>query len=143
MKMITVGASLLAVFIITACDISVDTSPSRSFDFDLQGTWVSNDPGVYDGKLVITHDRITVTGYGENQTPSPGGDDNKRPFKDITKGIALKGYSEQGKIFIEDGGLLLEGIAYTYWEESPPPAYTKLKFLGFTFGGRVEKLQCQ
>ena len=112
------------------------------FDSSLQGTWGSNDPAVYSGTLVIGYDRITIKGYNEGQTPS-GGNDNNRPFKGFTKGIALKGYSEEGEIYIEDGGLLQEGIPYTYWDDSPPPSYMKIKFLRFTFGSRAETLQNQ
>jgi len=139
MKITTVIAALLATFFIAACDVISDI---KSFDYTLQGTWVSNDSSKYSGSLEIDYDRITITGYSEGQTSS-GEDDNRRPFKNFTKGIALKGYSEEGKIFIEDGGSLQEGIPYTYWEESPPPDYKKFKFLRFTFGGRVEKLQNQ
>jgi predicted small secreted protein len=145
MKKNTVIAVLLAAFFVAACDgISGigGTSDIKSFNYALQGTWASNDSGIYSGSLKIDHDRITIRGYSEGQTPF-GGNDNNRPFKNFTKGIALKGYSEEGKIFIEDAGSLQEGIPYTYWEETPPPAYKKLKFLRFTFGGRVETLQNQ
>jgi len=142
MKIITAIAVLLAVFFIAACDVISGTSDIKKFDNALQGTWVSNDPSKYSGSLEIGYDRITITGYSEGQTPS-GENDNRRPFKDFTKGIALKGYSEEGKIFIEDGGFLQEGIPYFYWAESPPADYKKIKFLRFTFGDRVETLQNQ
>ena len=116
------------------------TGDPKKIDYKLQGTWVSNDPSVYSGSLKITYDRITIKGYSEGQTPSSG-DDNNRPFKAFTKGIALKAYSEEGQIFIEDGGLLQGGIPYTYWEDSPPPEYKRKQFLRFTFGGRQETLQ--
>jgi hypothetical protein len=119
MKIITVAA-----LFITACGGLTGTgTPAKSFDYDLQGTWVSNDPTVYSGKLVIGSDRITITGYSENQTkPPPDGDDSKRPFKGFSKSIALKGYSEEGKILIEDSGQLQEGIPYIYQkDESYPP----------------------
>jgi hypothetical protein len=132
---------LLSAAILIVCagcgDLTRTGTPSKSFDYDLQGTWVSNDPSVYSGKLVISYDRITITGYSEGQTPTEG-DDSKRPFKGFSKGIALKGYSEEGKFFIEDSGQLQEGIPYTYQkDESYPPK----KIISFTFGGRVEKLQ--
>jgi hypothetical protein len=66
---------------------------------------------------------------------------DRRPSKGFTRGIALKGYSEEGKIYvIEDSGLIQEGIPYHYWE-SPSPDY--IKFLRFTFGSRFETLQKQ
>jgi hypothetical protein len=141
MRVFSVCVSLLAAFFITAC-WDIVPSDRNSFNRDLWGTWVSNDPSVYSGELVIDIDRITITGYTEGQTPLTG-DDNRRPFRGFTKGMPLKGYSEEGKIFIEDGGLLQEGIPYTYWEDSPPPNYRKVRYLRFTFGGRSETLQCQ
>jgi len=142
MKIFAVCVSLFAAFFIIACD---ETDTSQRFASDLHGTWVSNDTAIYSGTLIISNDRITISGYDEGQTPPPleGGNDNKRPFKDFTKGTALKGYSEEGKIFIEDGGMVQEGIPYIYWDDSPPPDYKKVKFLRFTFGGRVETLKNQ
>jgi len=141
MKIFTVCTSLLAVFLITACG---DIEESRSFDSRLHGTWISNEPSLftskYSGSLIISYDRITITGYYESQTKS-GEDDTKRPFRNFTKGDALKGYSEEGKFFIEDRGLVQEGIPYVYWDDNPPPDYKKVKFLSFTFGGRTETLK--
>ena len=119
-----------------------DTGNYSRFDFNIQGTWASNDPDSrYSGSLAFTYNRITITGYGENQTPVQGGNDEERPFRNITKNIALKGYSEEGHIFIEDGGLVLEGIPYTYWYDNPPPDFKRVEFLRFTFGGRQETLR--
>ena len=98
---------LLAFLLITSCDWDHKISEHKSFDSDLRGTWVSNDPSTYSGSLEITFDTITIKGFTKNQTPS-GEDDNKRPFKNFTRGAALKGYSEDGKLFIEDAGLLQE-----------------------------------
>ena len=142
MKILLVCTSLLGILLIASCEYNYVPVETKSFDNKLQGTWVSNDPAIYSGTLVIGSNRITITGYSEGQTPF-GGNDNNRPFKDFIKGIALKGYSEEGKIFIEDGGLLQEGIPYTYWDDSPPPDYKKRRFLRFTFGSRVETLQSQ
>lgn len=140
MKLFAVYTGLLAAFFITACGYINDTETRRYFDSRLQGTWVSNDgTAVYQGTLTISYNRITVTGYGEGQTP-PKGDDNNRPFKDFTRGTALKGYSKEGRIFIEDGGMV-QGIPYIYWDDTPPPDYSKVKFLRFTFGSRVETLE--
>jgi len=140
MKIITAITIIITVFFVAVCDVINGTSDIKKFENALQGTWVSNDPSRYSGSLEIDYDRITITGYSERQTPS-GGNDNERPFKNFTKGIALKGYSEEGKIFIEDRGLLQEGIPYSYWDISPPPDHKKIKFLSFTFGDRVETLQ--
>ena len=141
MKIFAVYVSLLAAFFITACG---DVEARKHFDSRLDGTWVSNDKtAIYSGILKISYDRIIINGYGEGQTPPPleGGDDNKRPFKNFTKGIALKGYSEEGKFFINDGGLVQEGIPYVYWDDEFPSYYKKIKLLRFTFGGRVETLE--
>jgi len=133
--------SVLFALFIMACNGTANTGGNtKIFAYELRGTWVSNDPSVYKGTLKIDTDRITITDYSENQTPS-GQDDNRRPFKNFTKNIALKGYSDGGKIFIEDYGMLQEGIPYTYWEENPSPYNKKTKFINFTFGGRDEKLQ--
>ncbi|MDR0290879.1 MAG: hypothetical protein LBI06_08090 [Treponema sp.] len=132
---------LLTAFLIAACgDWDFLTSQRPRFDLDLQGTWLSNDPAIYSGTLIISDDRITINGYSEGQTP-PRGDDNRRPFKGFTKGTALKGYSEEGQIFIEDGGMVQEGIPYIYWDDKLPPDNRKVKFLRFTFGDRFETLQ--
>jgi len=140
MKTFAVYAGLLAAFFITAC--YYDTDAGLHFDSDLEGTWVSNVyySAIYSGTLIINHDRITIIGYDERQTPlkTEGGDDNNRPFKGFTKETHLKGYSEEGKIFIEDGGMVQEGIPYIYWES---PDNKKVKFLRFTFGNRVETLE--
>ena len=72
----------------------------NSFHKNLRGTWVSNETGLYSGTLIINTDTITIDGYGEDWL-SLVGDDSKRPFKDFPKRVALKGYSEEGKIFIK------------------------------------------
>ena len=109
-----------------------------NFDYDLQGTWVSNDPSVFSGTLVITYDTITIRGYSEIQTPW-GGNDARRPFRNFTKNIPLNGYSEGGKIFIRDFGTW-QDIPYLYSAEGP---YPQRKFLRIAFGGRVEILRRQ
>jgi hypothetical protein len=142
MKVITVVTTFLVALFIVSCDDVISTSYIKKFDYSLQGTWVSNDTYLYSGSLIIDYDRITIKGYNESQT-KPGKDDNARPFKGFTKNVPLKSYSEEGKIFIEDGGLLQEGIPYTYWEDDSYPDYKNLKFISFTFSGRVEKLEKQ
>jgi len=139
LKIITIIGALLTVLLIASCDWEIVESDYKTFDYELRGTWVSNDPSVYSGKLIIEYDRIAITGFNEGQTP-PREDDNKRPFKGFTKGVSLKGYSEEGKIFIEDGGFLKEGIPYTLFSAGN---YSQEKFLRFNFGGRVETLQRQ
>jgi hypothetical protein len=126
--------SLLAAFFIAACDLNYDTVDTKKFDKDLRGTWGSNDPSVYSGTLKIEFDRITITGFAENQTPQ-GYDGNERPFRGVTKNISLKGYSENGKIFIEDGGSTQDGIPYDLGTGSNPYV------LSFYFGGRKETMQ--
>jgi hypothetical protein len=135
MKTLTTFACFLAILLLAACDL--ESGDGKGFDYDLQGTWVSAENSAYYGTLEITYDRITITGYSEYLWNE---DDNKRPFKNFIKGIALKGYSEEGKIYIEDAGIVQEGIPYTYWHDSPPPDFTKIQFLRFNFGGRVETL---
>ena len=109
---------------------------NRTFAYDLQGTWVSNDPSVYSGKLVIDLNRITITGYRESQTPI-WDNDNKRPFKNFIKNVPIRGYSNDGKLFIEDRGSY-ESISYTLYTTGTYPQH---KFLRFSFGGRLEILQ--
>ena len=112
----------------------------KFFHKDLRGTWVSNESGLYSGILIIDTDTITIDGYGEDWT-SLVGDDNKRPFKDFPKRVPLKGYSEEGKIFINYGSTDPEGIPYIYIEAGNYPE--KYKLLEFSFGGRKEILQCK
>jgi hypothetical protein len=69
------------------------------------------------------------------------GDDSKRPFKDIPKRVPFKGYSEEGKIFIEYGEIAQDGIPFIYTEVGTYPQ--KYKLLEFFFGGRKEILQSQ
>jgi hypothetical protein len=125
---------ILAMVIVTAC--SGGDSGNERFDYDLQGTWEPNDKeGIYSGTLLIDYSYITITGYGEKQTPD-NHDDALRPFKNFTKGVALKGYSEEGKIFIYDAGILQEGIPYKYWTEKGGEQLLRLNF-----NGRPETLQ--
>jgi len=127
-------AALLAAFFITSCN--GEPSKVKSFDYRLQGKWESNVTTPYSGALVITYDSITITGY--NQTPEHG-NENERPFKQFYKGQPLKGYSEDGKLYIENGGIT-EVISYIYSESNPPPSYNLVPKLQFTFGGRLENM---
>jgi len=128
---------LLIPLFFSTCDLPT-TDDSMSFDKKLRGTWVSNDPGLYSGSLKITSNTITIDGYGEDWT-SIVGDDSKRPFKDIPKRKPIKGYSEDGKIFIEYGDTAQDGIPYVYNEGGKYPQEYKL--LEFNFGGRKEILE--
>jgi hypothetical protein len=155
MKTLAVCAGLLAAFFITACGYETESTTGTKLGTRLRGTWQPNDhEAVYKGTLEITIgntiNQIKITGYGESQTPR-GGDDNKRPFKDFTKGTFLKFRWEleedklEGKLFITDGGKEKEGIPFVYyegatWQTSSFEKRTD-KFLSFTFGGRVEKLE--
>jgi hypothetical protein len=128
---------LLALFT-SSCGGFPSGDDVKSFHKDLRGTWDSNEPGLYDGTLIIGTDTITINGYGEDWT-SVEGDDSKRPFKDFPKRVPLKGYSEEGKIFINYGSTDPEGLPYIYTEVGKSPE--KYKLLEFSFGGRKEILQ--
>jgi len=143
MKRIFACVGLFTILFITACGDIKETDDIKSFEAKLRGTWVPNDEDpIYPGTLEIDFDRITITGYSEGRTPSGESDDN-RPFKNFTKGIPLKGYSEGEKLFIQDRGALQEGIPYTWYEDGPPPNYKKTKFLKFTFGVKDVILQSE
>jgi hypothetical protein len=140
LKKITSFIILLSAFLLIACGELIESQSGsyKSFNYDLRGTWVSNETGLYSGSLKIDFDTITIDGYGEDWT-SQVGDDNKRPFKDFPKRVALKGYSEEGKIFIDYGGTVQNGIPYYFTETGTYP--NKIKLLEFSFGGRQEILQ--
>jgi len=134
---------ILCSFLIVSCNYNyVSSEDQESFNQDLRGTWVSNDPSIYSGTLIISRNRITISGYYENQTPAQG-IDAQRPFKDFTKGIPLLGYSDENLLFIQDAGIWQTAIPFTYWEDSHPTEYRQLRFLRFNFGGRQETLQMQ
>ena len=125
---------------ISSCDGLMTNGSFKSFDYKLRGTWFSNDSGLYSGTLKIDSDTITIDGYGEHWT-SMVGDDSKRPFKDYPKRVPLKGYSEEGKIFIDYGKTTMDGIPYVYTEVG---TYSqRYKLLEFSFGGRKEIIQSQ
>jgi len=129
---------LVSALFINACDGLMTEGNYKSFDYNLRGTWVSNETGLYSGTLKIDTNTITIDGYGEDWV-SLVGDDSKRPFKDFPKRVPLKGYSEEGKIFIEYGETVLGGIPYVYTELG---TYSqKYKLLEFSFGDRKEILQ--
>jgi hypothetical protein len=137
LKLFAVCIILTSAFFISSCDGQL-TGDFKSFDSKLRGTWVSNETGLYSGSLKIDHDTITIDGYAEDWT-SLVGDDSRRPFRDFPKRVPLKGYSENGEIFIEYGGVEQNGIPYRYTELGSYPQ--KYKLLEFSFGGRRETLQ--
>jgi hypothetical protein len=140
LKVPTIIMIFLSALFISVCDGLMTDGNYKSFERKLRGTWTSNDSGLYSGTLTITFDTITIDGYGEDWT-SIMGDDSKRPFKDIPKRKPLKGYSEDGKIFIGYGEIAKDGIPYIYTEGGSYPKEYKL--LEFTFGGRKEILECK
>ena len=145
---------LISTLLIVSCNFEFSPSDRDYFANDLHGTWVSNDASVYSGRLVISYDQITITGYNEGQTPAHV-NDAQRPFREFTKGVALLGYSEpqdsfdlteesrvEGYIFIRDAGLWQSAIPFTYWEEGPSSwDFSGIPFLRFNFGGRLETLR--
>jgi len=140
-KIIKTAVLLLAAFFIVTCKNGGGggrTSNVKMFDYRVQGRWESSNKDEYSGTLVITTERITITGYSKDQTKK-NEDDNKRPFKQLPKDRAMKGYSEEGKIFIINGDST-ESIPYYYWEDNPPPSYNLVHYLRFNFGGRNEDL---
>jgi hypothetical protein len=141
MKKAIICGVLLAVLFISSCGDWEPPEPEPHFTEDLQGRWVSNDPSIYSGELIIAYNTITITGFTEKQTLDGDGDPNKRPFKDFPKSVALTGYSEftsqsQGFIFIESGNSFLE-IPYNYTSNSS----SKINLITFTFGDRREIMQ--
>jgi hypothetical protein len=128
-------AALLLVFALIPAGCGEGVPDSPVFDAKLRGTWETNSPGplAYRGKLVIGRNSITISGY-ERILPL---NDPQRPFWDITKNIARRGYTEDGIMYINDFGWK-EGIPYQY-EGGGYPGYVKL--LRFTFAGRDETLR--
>jgi len=116
----------------------------KSFDYDLQGTWETNSTSEYSGTLVISYNTITISGYTPNQGYEWTNGTERRPFKDFTKNAPLEGYSEDGKIFIKDAGVIQEGIPYTPYSGAYSSYDSKQpQFLRFNFGGRQETLRKQ
>ena len=122
----------------TSCEW--EDSGFQSFDFNLRGTWETNNPAgsIYTGKLVIDFFDITITGFDETQTPpAPAGDERQLPFKDFTRGFVLTGYSEKtgtdtGNIIIHDRGSWQPHISYKYFTLGS--GSQRNEFLLFSFG---------
>jgi len=137
------------VFLLALCSLlffscdgngSAGSHSYKGFDYNLQGTWASNETSEYSGTLVINFNSITISGYASNPEYEKWPNrTNHRPFKDFIKDVPLEGYSEEGKIFIKDAGVIQEGLPYTYWDED----YKQIEFLRFDFGGRKETLRKQ
>ena len=129
---------------ICSCDTqsSSQTGSHKSFVYHLWGTWESNQtemsPVLYSGTLKIDSDTITIDGYGEEWV-SLVVDDSKRPFRDFPKGVPLKGYSQDNKIYIEFPTSMQTEFPYSLTETDVYP--NKVILLGFTFGERPETLK--
>lgn len=139
---ILAGLALLALTLGSCIFIEGDSDliSSRYFASSLRGTWESNDPSVYSGKLIIDYNSIKITGYDESQ--SQGSNDTKRPFRDFTRNTTLQGYSDESdgiKIYIKDRGSWQPGIVYQYYKSGT--LLNSDHFLKFDFGGRSETLK--
>jgi hypothetical protein len=128
LRVFTLCIVLLSILIITACDLS-DTS--ETFEYRLQGGWESNASPYYYyiSSLVITSNTITIIGYDYGYDNDPS-----LPFSKFTKNVPLKGYSEKldnynGLIYIEEFGVLHEGIPYQYESNSTYDSFEKLRFV--------------
>ena len=121
-----------AIFSLISCEWEFGSGDS--FEYNLQGTWESVDKSVYSGRLTITYNTIKIEGYYESQTGY--GNPSHRPFRDFSKDVVLKGYSEDGKIFIENRNTL-QSISYGYYFYN----FRQDERLEFYFGGRSEELR--
>ena len=116
-----------------ACDThGSQTGSYKSFEYKLRGTWVSQDKSVYSGTVQIDSVTITITGYEESQRKDTDPWDHL-PFRGFPKSAPLKGYSEDGKLFIGDNAQ--NSVPYNLETGADKQ---KDKFLRFNFGGRDE-----
>ena len=121
------------VLFLISCDW--DHELAKTFDYNLRGTWVSNDPGIYSGKLIISYNTIIIENYSVSQgSRYPDAD---RPFHGFPKRVELSGYSEEGKLHIKYAGVFQDGISYIYEDLG----WNRSKLLYITFGSRTEILQ--
>jgi len=86
----TITSTLLASILLALTSCGDTGSSAKSFYYRLRGTWESNNTSDYYGTLVITYDRITITGY--DQTLWFGMIEDQRPFKGLPKDRAMPGY---------------------------------------------------
>jgi hypothetical protein len=134
--------ALLACVFALSCHNDSHQSDAKSFDSKLRGKWEANTVSEYSGTLTIDYDTITISGYlvkkttsAGSSTPPPGTDE--RLLSDIPRDKLIKGYSQDGKIFI-DFGSGLNGIPYKYTETAGTYPYNKV--LALTISGSEEIL---
>jgi hypothetical protein len=139
------------VFIFASCGDYTDSN-FQTFDSNLRGTWKTNTPPEYlegyNGSVVITRDTITITGY--EGYIGYAADEATRPFRGVTRGGALPGYSEktagleypdhEGTLFIKDAGVWQTGVAYSFYRTGSSSSSYQY-FMRFSFGGRDEMLR--
>lgn len=136
-KKIAACIVFLSVFFIASCEWDGNF---RRFDSDLWGVWVSNVQGPYAGTLTIEFDRITITGFPARSTPP--WEPNVQPFRNIPRNVPMRGYSENGRIFIEVAGAPQGGIPFRL---APLAGNwgSQEWLLSFEFGGSLEHMQRQ
>jgi len=61
----TITVALLASILLALTSCGDTGSSAKYFYYRLRGTWESNNTNDYSGALVITSDRITITGYDQ------------------------------------------------------------------------------
>jgi hypothetical protein len=135
----TMKKRMLFLFIIitalfTGCNNDWQSVPR--FDYELVGSWESMPENSYyytgyTGSLEIDYRSITIKGYTGYAIYG-----SSLPFPGFTKDVPLKGYSQEGKIFINDRGTVQTGLPYTFWKDAVGG-----KYLTFTFSGREETLK--
>jgi hypothetical protein len=105
MRNIAIIVCVLCAVSLTGCDGVVQ---GDFFNSDLRGIWECTNHGGYCGhRLVIDLDTITISGSIDH-------------FSGFTKTLPLEGYSKDGFLYINDRGVLQNGIAYRYWTTGAP-----------------------
>jgi hypothetical protein len=130
------GLLAAALLLAAGCDVDGGNGNNKFVDSKLRGTWESTDESLYSGALVIGFDAITITGYGNLQTPPiySGGDDDQRLFRNLAKNAPHPCYTEDGTLFIETVGAV-PGFPYVYSTSGSD------RYLRFPFGEREEVLK--
>ena len=135
LRCFTVCIVLLSALILTACGWAPEDN-AGNFEYRLQGRWETTD---YNDEiyiiLTITSNTITIE---DNSQWWVNKDDPTHPFKDFDKGTLLKGYSKKidnynGIIYIEEFGVLRDGIPYKYELVRDSSSYDSRERLSFTF----------